>query len=311
MFDDLWVEKYRPKTLQDICLLNAIIDKFNDYKSQGTCPNLLFVGKAGIGKTSLAKILANDILDCQYLYINASDENGIDTIRSKVTRFAMTKSLDGCIKLIILDEVDGLTLDAQRALRNTMEEYSGSCRFVLTANYKHRVIPPLHSRTQQFDLTPSKELYVNRLKHVLTQEGVKHEQEQLDVYVKTYYPDLRQAINELQKNTRVNELLTSEQLNNQQFANKIFQILMTDPNAVVKFRSKIIQSEDKFNGDYLNLLKDLFEVVTSEKFNNSITQQEMLLAVSEYIYRGAFVLDQEINFFSCLLQLATIARSSK
>lgn len=305
MFDDLWVEKYRPKNLSDICLSDAILAKFNDYKTDGTCPNLLFVGKAGIGKTSLAKILANDILDCQYQYINASDENGIETIRSKVTRFAMTKSLDGCIKLIILDEVDGLTLDAQRALRNTMEEYSGSCRFVLTANYEHRVIPPLQSRTQNYDLTPSKELYVDRLKHVLSQENIIHVAEQLDSYVKTYYPDLRQAINELQKNTRENELLVVEH-NNKNFANKIFSLIIADPKSVVKFRSKIIQSEDKFNGDYLNLLKDLFETVASHDFKNPLTQQEALLVVSEYIYRGAFVLDQEINFFSCLLALANV-----
>jgi replication factor C small subunit len=123
-FSNLWVEKWRPKTLSDFIISDknkTIIDSFKDKKE---IPNLLFTGTPGLGKTSLAKILVNDILDCQYLYINASDENGIDTIRNKVTGFAQTKSLDGKIKVIILDETDGLSIDAQRALRNTIEEFA-------------------------------------------------------------------------------------------------------------------------------------------------------------------------------------------
>ena len=124
MFENLWVEKYRPSTLDEVVLSDhnrAVFKQFSDNKE---IPNLLFVGNAGIGKTSLAKVICKSMLKAQYLYINASDENGIDTIRTKVTGFAQTKSFDGTIKCIILDEVDGLTLDAQRALRNTMEEYA-------------------------------------------------------------------------------------------------------------------------------------------------------------------------------------------
>ena len=120
----------------------------------------------------LAKVLAKQVLDCQYLYINASDENGIDTIRSKVTQFAQTRSIDGNIKIIILDECDGLSQDAQRALRNTMEEYAEITRFVLTANYSHRIIPALQSRCQSLDLTPPLELCVDRVIHILKSENI-------------------------------------------------------------------------------------------------------------------------------------------
>lgn len=164
IFDSLWVEKYRPSNLQEMVLDDKTRISFEEYKSTQMIPNLLFIGNAGIGKTSLAKVIAKDVIkDSQYLYINASDENGIDTIRVAVTNFAKTRSLTGALKIVILDEVDGLTMDAQRALRNTMEEYSSNTRFILTANYKHRVIQPLQSRSQSFDLTPPIKSCVSRV----------------------------------------------------------------------------------------------------------------------------------------------------
>ena len=142
MFDNLWIEKYRPKKLEDFCISDASTLKafLGKCKKDNEIPNILLVGNPGIGKTTIAKIIVNELLDCDYLYINASDENGIDTIRSKVTNYARTKSLFD-IKVIILDECDGLTQDGQRALRNVMEEYSAITRFILTANYKHRFLP--------------------------------------------------------------------------------------------------------------------------------------------------------------------------
>ena len=128
MFNNLYVEKYRPKTLSDLVLSDSNRKYFESIAEE--IPNLLFVGTPGLGKTTLARILVNDILECQYLYINASDENGIDTIRSKVVGFSQTKSLDGKHKVVILDEADGITIDGQRALRNTMEEYSSMTRWV-------------------------------------------------------------------------------------------------------------------------------------------------------------------------------------
>ena len=164
MFDNLWIEKYRPKKLDDFCTSNSstlkeFVGKFN---TDNEIPNILLVGNPGIGKTTISKIIVNDLLECDHLYINASDENGIDTIRSKVTNYARTKSLFD-IKIIILDECDGLTQDGQRALRNVMEQYSAITRFILTANYKHRIIPALQSRCHTFDINHDRQQILERL----------------------------------------------------------------------------------------------------------------------------------------------------
>src|SRR6476469_5737122 len=151
MFNDLWVEKYRPKTLDELVLDSDNRTYFNSLKGKQEIPNLLFLGPPGIGKTTLSKIIVKEILNCQYLYINASDESGIDTIRNKVKSFAQTRSMDGKVKICLLDECDHLSsvnsglgnTNAQAALRNLMEEYSGTTRFILTGNYRHKIIPAL------------------------------------------------------------------------------------------------------------------------------------------------------------------------
>ena len=303
MFDHLWVEKYRPGKLDDMCVSDASRKQFSNYAETQEIPNLLFVGRAGIGKTTLAKIIVNDILKCQYLYINASDENGIDTIRTKVTRFAQTKSLDGNIKVIILDEVDGLTMDAQRALRNTMEEYSANCRFILTANYKHRVIEPLHSRSQFYNLTPPHDQFLKRLKHVLDQENVEYDEKHLEKIRHVTYPDLRLAINEVQKLTEGNNLNFNDRdvskVNN--FIDTVYKLALTSVN-IVKLRETIISKELLFNADYQHLLKQLFEMVCESETEDALKKQHLVI-VAEHMYRSSLVVDQEINFFSCLLTI--------
>ena len=154
---DIWVERYRPTTLDDIVLSDDKRAYFDRVKETSNLPNLLLVGSPGVGKTTLAKVIVSDILEAQYLYINASDENGIDTIRTKVLNFAQTQSIFGTTKIIVLDECDGLSLDAQKALRNSMEEYHDIARFVLTANYQHKIIPALQSRCHVFLFNPPKE----------------------------------------------------------------------------------------------------------------------------------------------------------
>ena len=304
MFNDLWVEKYRPKSLDEIFLHKDIKTFFNSLEKKESIPNLLFVGNPGIGKTTLAKIIVNDILKCQYIYINASDENGIDTIRSKVTSFAQTKSIDGKVKIIILDECDGLTQDGQRALRNTMEEYASISRFILTANYGYRVIEPIQSRCQTFNLMFSYEDALERIEYILSGEGVDVSDEQKDLLkelVRSKYPDLRKIINETQKNVIDNTLNIREDASKEEFIANVFKLTKT--NHIIKARKYVIENEQSFNNDYPFLLKELFNHIEGSKleFNK---KRMCLLTVSEYLYRTSHVLDQEINFFSCLLALS-------
>ena len=304
IFDNLWVEKYRPKKIEDIVLSQNNKGIFKDIISTAEIPNILFIGNPGIGKTSLAKLLVREELKCQYLYINASDENGIETIRSKVTNFSRTKSIDGGIKVVILDEVDGLTQDAQRALRNTMEEYSGYTRFILTANYNHRVIPAVQSRCQSFDLTPPLNLCSERIHHILDCEKIttdKHQKELLQKLIRRNYPDMRKIINELQKFCNGTPTLKITKLDTEKFANQIFDLVQK--GAVLKLRKKVIENEEKFGGDYPKLLKDIFDCVEQSHIQDS-KKKKNLLVIAEHLYRSAFVVDQEINFFSCLIAIS-------
>jgi replication factor C small subunit len=302
-FKNLWIEKYRPLNLNEIVLSKEnllLIEKFYQDKE---IPNLLFIGNAGIGKTSLAKILVTDALGSQYLYINASDENGIDTIRTKVTGFSRVKSIDGSIKVIILDEVDGLTLDAQRALRNTMEEYSQYTRFILTANYNYKVIPALQSRCQSVDLVPPFDLCIDRVSSILESERIIVDESTLSTlreFVKTYYPDLRKVINEVQKGCVTGKLVFNKKKSNDVLIKGIFELIKQ--NNVLKARKLVIQNEISFNSDYNQLLKNLFNYTDEEVIRN---KESCLLTISEYMYRMAFVMDPEINFYSCLIQLSS------
>ena len=304
-FKNLWVEKYRPVELTDFIISEknkSIIESFYTTKE---IPNLLFLGTPGLGKTTLAKIIVKSILDCQYLYINASDENGIDTIRSKVTSFAQTKSFDGKIKVIILDETDGLSLDAQRALRNTMEEFAKITRFILTANYKHRVIAALQSRCQSLDLTPPLDGVVRRCVFILKNETIAIDATQKSLlldFIKSNYPDLRKCINELQKNS-IDKKLSLVSNNNNDVLNLIFQEVKN--KNVLALRKALIENESKFNNDYTTLLRHLFNFIYNAELTDDM-KRIYLLTLSEYIYRSSFVVDQEINCFSCLIALSNI-----
>lgn len=306
VFDSLWVEKYRPTNLGEMVLDDQVRSSFESYRETQQIPNLLFIGNAGIGKTSLAKVIAKSIInDSQHLYINASDENGIDTIRIAVTNFAKTRSLTGSLKIVILDEVDGLTMDAQRALRNTMEEYSSNTRFILTANYKHRVIQPLQSRSQSFDLTPPIKSCVSRVVHILKQENIEvpeTEKKNITQLIKSFYPDLRKTINELQKCCVDNKLKINTYSTHTEFIAEIFEVLKIDS---LNVRKLVIQNEQLFNNDYATLLKQMFDYIVENK-PSSPTTKKQLLVISEHLYRSALVLDQEINFYSCCIAIEAI-----
>jgi len=299
MFNNLYVERYRPKKLEDVVLTLEEKLYFEALKKKDEIPNLLFAGNPGTGKTTLSKIIATDILDCQYLYINASDENGIDTIRSKVIGFASTKSLDGKLKLVLFDECDALTLDSQKALRNVIEEYSPNTRFIFTCNYLFKIIPALQSRCQIFNLTPPLNGVLNRVVEVLKNEGITvpdTEKQKLVELVRSGYPDLRRILNDIQKFSYTGTLIIKDtQAKN--VAEKVVQKIRgkVTPHELRKF---VIESEQEFSGDYHQLLKEMFEVLFKEDLDAN-----RLLIVSEGMYKDAIVTDKEINWFSTCLKL--------
>jgi len=302
-FNSLWVEKYRPKTISEFVISNNNLEIITSFNKQKKIPNLLFIGTPGLGKTSLAKIIVKDILSCQYLYINASDESGIDIIRTKVSTFAQTKSIDGGLKTVVLDEADGISIDGQRALRNTMEEFSNITRFILTANYSYRIIPALHSRCQTLDLTPPVDQVIKRCVHILKEEKIEIPAEQknnLLSLVKKHYPDVRKIINDLQKFSVTGKLKIIDNVNDT-FLSLVYKEVKN--KNITAIRKVLIENEAVFNSDYVSLLSGLFEYVESNAENNEIKKKELLI-ISEHLYRSAFVVDQEINCFSCLILLS-------
>ena len=300
----LWIEKYRPKSLSEMVLTEENRAYFSSIKDD--IPHMMFIGPPGVGKTTIAKILVNDILQCQYLYINASDENGIDTIRNKVTDFAQICSIDGKIKVIILDEADGLSPDAQRALRNTIEEYSKVTRFIFTANYKHRITPALISRTQQFDLTPQVNDMFKRVVSILIKEQVKVPTEQkvnLSQLIRDCYPDIRKAINNIQKYSVTGTLIIPDVKQLNSVTSKIDEFLKNKD--VLSLRKFLIENESMFQGDYNSLMRQYLNfTLQSDKADN--IKRDIALIVSEHLYRDAFVTDKEINSFACFLQIEKI-----
>jgi len=304
MFDNLFTEKYRPKTLTDLVLSASNRKYFDSITDE--IPNLLFVGTPGIGKTTLARILVNDILECQYLYINASDENGIDTIRSKVVGFAQTKSLDGKVKVVILDEADGITIDGQRALRNTMEEYSSGTRFILTANYKHKIIPAIQSRTQFFDLNPPFDTVLKLIVGIIKQEGIKITEDQKGNFVnvvKQNYPDIRKIINSVQKATVKGIFEVNVALDSKEIVERIHTEIQS--KNTFGLRKYLIENENEFQGDYHNLMKQYLNYVYDSSLDDN-KKRQYIITISESMVNDVWVLDKEINAFACWVKLERI-----
>jgi replication factor C small subunit len=303
----IWCEKYRPSNIDELIVDEDIKSIVKDFAKAEQIPNLLFVGSPGTGKTSLAKILVHDVLKCNYLYLNASDENGIDTIRTKVSNFSQTKSFDGKVKVVILDEADGITAQGQQALRNLMESYSGYTRFILTANFKHKIITPLQSRCQSLNLKPSLEQAVKRCYSILKQENVNLEEDQKKKFVeliKNHFPDLRKTINELQKNVVDGKLVIKYTTIDNEFIKTIFDYIKT--KKILDGRKYIIQNENVFQNDYQSLLKQMLEHVYTVDGIDEFKKKQMIAVIANHLYQSVFVIDQEINAFSCWIQLESI-----
>lgn len=295
---NVWFEKYRPQTLSDIVLDEKILTRFQEFKRKGDIGNLLFIGQPGLGKTSLAKIVVSDVLDCQYRYINASDENGIDTIRTKVNDFVSIKSFDGKLKVVILDEADGLTKSGQDALRNLMESRLDNARFILTANYGHKISDAIKSRCQSFDLTYDKKSYVKRIVHILNSENIAYKADKVVELCKIYYPDFRKCINELQQNTIDNTL----DLSFDPILGFVAELLNKLPLDIEDIRKYYLNNESRFNGDYENLLVGIYDCFC-DKSIDQVKKMEAILIVADALKTHSMVSNPEINFYATLIKL--------
>jgi len=307
--DNLWIEKYRPFTMADLVLTDENTRIVSKFLEKGEIPNLLFHGNAGTGKTTLAKILVNE-LDAEHLFLNCS-EVGIDAVRTTITQFSQTKSFNGKMKVVICDEIDGSSSDAQRGLRNTMEENSGYCRYILTCNFLNRVIGPLQSRCQSLLLSPPIAGIVMRVGNVLKCEGISIDEEnkkKLVILVKKLYPDTRKVINEVQKYTIDGRLELPAAANADTFAASIVNYIIK--NDALNARRFVIERENEFNADYVQLLKSVFDVICNTNLPLTSLQKKMwLITVGEYMYKNTFVVDSEINFYCMLLALSEILKS--
>ena len=303
-FNSLWIEKYRPKSLGDIVLSKDDREFFESLDTKKEIPHLLFAGVQGTGKTSLAKIIVNNVLDCQYLYINASDENGIDAVRGKIVGFAKTKALDGKIKVVLLDEADNISLDGQKALRNVIEEFAANTRFILTCNYLFKVIPPIQSRCQIVNLIPPVEGVVQKVVDILKKEKVTIPEDQKPLlldHVRKSLPDLRRIINDIQKYSISNTLQIKNEISTE-FAQTVHKKIV-GAEKLADIRKYIIENEKEFSNDYRQLLKELFEVTFNSTLKEDV-KTNWLLTIAKGMEMDAFVVDKEINCFATLINLS-------
>lgn len=296
----LWVEKYRPDKLENYIGNDNLKTKLEQFIKNQDIPHLLFCGTAGTGKTTAAKILIKNI-ECDYLFINASDENSVDTIRNKIKNFAATMSFKP-MKIIVLDEADFITPQAQAALRNLMEVFSKNTRFILTCNYVERIIDPLISRSQVFKLTPpsKKEVAVHVMK-ILDTEGVSYEKATLAALVTSYYPDIRRILNNSQLQTTGGKL----ELNVDEIIAGDYKLQVLDAlasNLPLKDKVNLVRQivADSNVKDFTELYRLLFDKVT-DYAPTKVPQG--ILAIAEGEYRDSFVVDKEINFVATLYNI--------
>ena len=294
MNDFLYVEKYRPSTVEECILPDSIKKVFLSLRDKGEIINLLLSGGAGTGKTSVARALCNE-MGCDYIIINGSESRGIDMVRQQVSSFASTMSTNGKVKVVILDEADYITPEAQAALRNLIESFSSSCRFILTCNFKAKIIQPLHSRCSVVDFTIDKsELpklqaeFAKRVISILKTESVESNTPVVLEIIKRYFPDNRRVLNELQRYANISGVIDTGILavvDSSKVKNFIEFLKKKDFKSVRQWIADNPDADVLFNELYSNI-SDLVQPASIP---------ELILIMGEYQHRAAFVASQEIN----------------
>ena len=298
----LWVEKYRPQTIDECILPQKLKDTFNKLVETGELQNMLFTGTAGLGKTTVAKALCN-MLDLDYIVINGSEEGNIDTLRGKIKQFASTVSLQGGYKVVILDEADYLNPQStQPALRGFIEEFSNNCRFILTCNFKNRIIEPLHSRCGVYEFNGgNKQLlcqqFMTRCQEILIKENIEFHNKTLAELIMKHYPDWRRVLNELQRYS-LSGTIDPGILNNVSDKNydDLFSFLKTKD--FKKMRSWVVSNIDI---DASAIFRAIYDRMVTKVTPSSIPQLVLILA--DYQYKNAFVADHELNIVACLTEV--------
>ena len=298
----LWVEKYRPQTIDECILDSSLKDTFNRIAESGEIPNMLFTGTAGLGKTTVAKALCN-MLDLDYIVINGSEEGNIDTLRGKIKQFASTVSLQGGIKVVILDEADYLNPQStQPALRGFIEEFANNCRFILTCNFKNRIIEPLHSRCGVYEFNGGdKQQLCNdffiRAQGILSGENISYDRPALAELIMKHYPDWRRVLNELQRYSLSGKIDIGilNSISDKNY-DDLFTFLKTKD--FKKMRSWVANNIDT---DASAIFRSIYDRVTQKVSPASIPQ--LILILADYQYKNAFVADHELNVVACLTEV--------
>jgi len=303
-----WTEEFRPSKIEEVIGNEHLINKLNEYLSSKSIPNLLLVGHAGTGKTTIAKILADTICGKkQYLSINASERNNIETIRSDVIQYCSTSGFGTEIKIILLDEFDGMTIQAQRSLKAIMEDYAKTTRFILTANTENKIIDPIQSRCQKYEFfSASKNSIIKKCFEILKSKKIKIKNSKEEVVdavksiVNKCYPDIRLTINNLQKNCVNGEFVYDKTSIN----NKDTLIKYIKESDIKSIREEILNTTvdylELYNFIYLNI-KDITQ--------NPEHGAGVILMISEYLYRHSTHLNSEMNFTACLIEIRNILKS--
>ena len=297
----LWVEKYRPRTLSDVVLPQATKDNLAKFVEKGEIPNLILSGGPGIGKTTTAKAMVDDI-GCDWIVINGSLHGNIDTLRTEIMNFASSVSFTGGRKYVILDEADYLNPQStQPALRNFMEEYSKNCGFILTCNYPNRIIEPLHSRCSTIDFKIANDdkaivakTFLDRIETILSKEDIDYDKKVLAQVIMSHFPDFRKVLNQLQQYSAIG--IIDLGILNDLSEDKVNEVIgHIKSKRFTEMRKWVGQNLDS---DPVSLLRTIYD--KSNEFVEQESIPQLVLTIAEYQYKAAFVADQEVNLVACL-----------